>query len=144
MPGILIVDDNTDILEVMELLLSTRGFTVRTITRCEETLEKIKSFKPDVILLDVSLEYGIDVRNICKKLKEDKNLKHIPIILFSALTGFEYYSQYCKADDFIQKPFDVLELISVINKHLKPVSFVRPNATIQEQINNQFPITVVN
>ena len=118
MAKILIVDDDKDILEVVKLLLTTHDYIVQTIFDPEETLEQIRTFNPDVILLDVNIGQH-DGREICKQLKSETTIKHIPVILFSAMPGLEEAYPECEATDFIEKPFDAFELIKKIEKHLK-------------------------
>src|SRR5664279_3380733 len=105
MSKILVVDDDTDILSVMEILLTMKGFEVDVTTRGENTFSKIETFKPDLILLDVLIS-GHDGRTICKKLKSAKETMHIPIIM-------EY-----GADDFIAKPFDVNNQLQKVKHQL--------------------------
>ena len=118
MKKILIVDDDTDILTVVEVLLTTHGYTVHTISEPSGILEDVKTFYPDVILMDVNMGHH-DGREICKLLKSDSVINHIPVILFSALHNLHETHRECEATDFIAKPFDALELIKIIEKHLK-------------------------
>ena len=115
MKRILIVDDNPDVLQVMQLLLTSRDFAVDVTTKGEETQERIDTFLPDLIFLDVYL-CGLDGRDICKKIKIDDATKHIPVILFSAnnITGTTLDESL--ADDFIAKPFDIHDLLVKVNK----------------------------
>ena len=83
MHKILVVDDDQSILDSMEIALSLKDYEVETTTRGEETFSKIRSFKPDLIFMDVYLS-GMDGREITKKIKEDENTKDIPVIIFSA------------------------------------------------------------
>jgi DNA-binding response OmpR family regulator len=118
MSKILVVDDDIDILSVMEILLSMKGFDVEVISKGENTIPKIESFKPDLILLDVLIS-GHDGRAICKQLKANKSTSHIPVIMFSAHPGAAATIGDYGADDFIAKPFDVNNLMQKVNSHLK-------------------------
>ena len=117
MSKILVVDDDLDILVVMEILLSMKGFEVDVTSRWEQTFDKIKTFKPDLILLDVLIS-GNDGRIICKQLKSEEDTKKIPIIMFSAHPSASATIHEYGADDFIAKPFDVKDLMEKVNKHL--------------------------
>src|SRR5258708_27227845 len=117
MSKILVVDDDLDILVVMEILLSMKGFEVDVTAKWENTFDKIESFKPDLILLDVLIS-GNDGRTLCKQLKSQPNTKHIPIIMFSAHPSAAATINEYGADDFIAKPFDVNDLLAKINKQL--------------------------
>lgn len=117
MSRILVVDDDTDILSVMEILLTMKGFEVEVTAKGENTVPKIYSFKPDLILLDVLIS-GHDGRTICKQLKSDKATQHIPVIMFSAHPGAAATISDYGANDFIAKPFDVNHLLRKVNEQL--------------------------
>ncbi|MEO9004685.1 MAG: response regulator [Ginsengibacter sp.] len=117
MSRILVVDDDTDILSVMEILLTMKGFEVEVTAKGENTVPKIYSFKPDLILLDVLIS-GHDGRTICKQLKSDKATQHIPVIMFSAHPGAAATISDYGANDFIAKPFDVNHLLQKVNEQL--------------------------
>jgi DNA-binding response OmpR family regulator len=117
MSKILVVDDDIDILSVMEILLSMKGFDVEVTSRGENTFPKIESFKPDLILLDVLIS-GHDGRAICKQLKSNPSTSHIPVIMFSAHPGAATTIADYGADDFIAKPFDVNNLMKKVNDQL--------------------------
>ena len=118
MSKILVVDDDVDILSVMEILLSMKGFDVQVTSKGENAFPKAESFKPDLILLDVLIS-GYDGRTICKQLKSHKETSHIPVIMFSAHPGAAATIADYGADDFISKPFDVSNLMSKVNKQLE-------------------------
>lgn len=115
MPKILIVDDNLDVLQIMQLLLGSRGFEVITTNNGEETYDLTNTFQPDLIFIDIHLG-GMDGRDISKKLKTEEETKHIPIILFSANIIRGTTLSDSLADEFISKPFDIHELLLKVNK----------------------------
>jgi DNA-binding response OmpR family regulator len=117
MSKILVVDDDLDILVVMEILLSMKGFEVDVTAKWENTFEKIRVFKPNLILLDVLIS-GNDGRTICRQLKSQKDTKDIPIIMFSAHPSAAATIREYGADDFIAKPFDVNDLLAKVNSQL--------------------------
>ena len=117
MRKILIVDDNPDILQVMQLLLGTRGFDIDVTTQGEETFSRIDSFQPDLVFLDIHLA-GIDGRDICKQLKSSENYTGLPVILFSANQIKNSSIIESQADAFISKPFDIVDLVDQINSLL--------------------------
>jgi DNA-binding response OmpR family regulator len=114
MNRVLIVDDNYDILWVVEVILKRYGFDVMTTLKGEEVLSKTKTFSPQLILLDVFLS-GIDGIDVCNTLKSTPETRDIPVIMISAHTNFKEVKKFCKADDFISKPFDANELVRKIN-----------------------------
>ena len=117
MKRILVVDDDIDILTVVQLVLETNGFEVVALSNWQQIYTQIEAFKPDLILLDVSLGTQ-DGRNLCKQIKSDKKTKDISIILFSANHNVEKSVSECLADSFISKPFDINDLIQGINNEL--------------------------
>jgi DNA-binding response OmpR family regulator len=114
MKKVLIVDDNSDILWVVETILKRYGFEVLSTLKGEEVLAKTKKYNPQLILLDVFLS-GIDGIEVCNTLKSTPETKNIPIIMFSAHTNSQDLMKFCKADDFVAKPFDSNELVKKIN-----------------------------
>jgi DNA-binding response OmpR family regulator len=114
MKKVLIVDDNSDILWVVETILKRYGFDVMTTLKGEEVMAKTKKYAPQLILLDVFLS-GIDGIEVCNALKSTPETKNIPIIMFSAHTNSHDVMKFCKADDFVAKPFDSNELVKKIN-----------------------------
>ncbi len=117
MNKILVVDDDLDILVVMEILLTMKGFEVDVTSKWEATFDKIKAFHPDLILLDILIS-GNDGRVLCKQLKTQDDTQQIPIIMFSAHPSAASTIHEYGANDFIAKPFDVNDLLTKVNKHL--------------------------
>lgn len=114
MQKILVVDDDPDILAVTELILSRSGFLITTEQDGGKVLERIETFEPNLVLLDVNLS-PYDGRLICKDLKREYT---IPVILFSANINVQKdYKQY-NADDFIGKPFEISELVEKVKSFL--------------------------
>jgi len=117
---ILIADDETVNLDFFEVMLSKLGFIVEKSDNGIETLEKVKKFRPDLIILD-NIMPGMTGREITKTLKNDPNFKDISIIMLSALddvkdkvAGFE-----AGVDDYITKPFNFTEVLARINAVLR-------------------------
>ena len=116
MKKILIVDDDADILDLVGILLPKHGFIIKTLIDSEDAVQQAAIFKPDLILLDINI--GSDGKEICKQLKSPGSLlKNVPVILFSGAGDLEKQMAECKADGFIQKPFDLLQLVDMIRQH---------------------------
>lgn len=113
MRRLLVVDDNTDLLSAMESLVSLYNFTVQTATNHKTLLEKIESFKPDIVLIDVLLA-GENGKDICRALRENPANKEMTLILFSASPKDLLDFKECRADGVIEKPFGIKELIQQI------------------------------
>jgi CheY-like chemotaxis protein len=118
MGKVLIIDDDKEILTVVDLILSQHGFIVQSTFKWQETIDKIESFHPDLILMDVSLGRQTDGRDICEYIKTDTEARNIPIILFSAISDISQTYPACQAVDFIAKPFDAEAMISKIQSYL--------------------------
>ena len=108
---ILIVDDEPDILRLTSLRLKKLGFDVITAVNGKEAVRVVKSEKPDLILLDLALPL-MSGDEVCRKLKNDEKVKHIPIILFTAHsdTMTAEKAKELGADDYVVKPFHSEEL----------------------------------
>ena len=112
---ILVVDDEQDILEIVRATLKTKGYEVDVAHDGEEGLARIKTHKPDLVILDLMMpqKSGLEV---CKDLKKDPSTADIPVIVLTALgkqsgKDEEFWRLGLKVDDFIQKPFDPLNLL---------------------------------
>jgi len=116
---ILIVDDEPDILMLTSIRLKKLGFNVITAVDGREAVHVVKSKEPDLVLLDLILPV-VNGTDVCKKIKNDEKLKHIPIILFTAHsdTMTAEKAKRFGANDYIVKPFDPDELIAKIDKAL--------------------------
>ena len=117
MHKLLLIDDDEDISAMLYLILGSK-FEVAIINKSENIFNKVRSFLPDLILLDVFLT-GYDGRVICKQLKFHPAYKHIPVILVSGHTDVVNSITKYGADDFIEKPFNAETLIAKIDMHLK-------------------------
>ncbi len=118
MPRLLIVDDDMDLLMVVKSLLHKKGFKVSVFSDWDKAWEAIKTYDPQLIILDVFLN-GVDGLEICKRLKSSTYTRHIPIIIFSSYPRVAETAIYeFGADDFIAKPFEVNDLVKKIHKVL--------------------------
>jgi two-component system alkaline phosphatase synthesis response regulator PhoP len=113
---ILVVDDEIYIVHILDFSLGMEGYSVVTALDGEQALEKARTEKPDLIVLDIMMP-KLDGYETCKRLKADDATKAIPVILLSAKgrnvdqkVGFEV-----GADDYITKPFSPRKLVERIN-----------------------------
>ena len=117
---IVIVEDEELIREELKTLLINAGYVVDCVTNFAKTIDYIKSAFPDLILLDIMLP-GEDGLEILKKLKNSSKTKDIPVIMVTA-KGSEYDKVVgldSGADDYVTKPFGMMELISRIKAVLR-------------------------
>ena len=117
MKKILVVDNDIDALNVVKVVLTDHHFIVKTISRWQIVSKTVKTFMPDLILLDIDLE-GKDGSEICKDLKDKEETKHLPVILFSGHRMPEEYLKACDAQGFLAKPFGPAGLLKIISENL--------------------------
>ena len=118
MSKILIIDDSIDLLEALQFFLESKGYEVKCVPTAESVLSSIKSFSPDLVILDIFLN-GYDGREICNKLRSLSETKHLCIILFSASDkDVLRYKQY-GADGYLPKPFGLNDIIEKIESTLE-------------------------
>ena len=106
---ILAIDDDTDILNIITLILGKKGYHVITDPTGDSVTGMKKPF-PDLIILDVALN-GYDGREICKQLKSNKLTTTIPVLFFSANLDLAAICAEYKANDHLTKPFEIKDLI---------------------------------
>lgn len=114
--SVLVCDDDEGIIDVTTIILEDKGYKVIPINNCQEIFAKIEKSKPDVILLDLWMP-NLTGEEITKELKKNKKLKNIPVIIVSASKDTEKVAKAAGADDFICKPFDIVELENMVEKH---------------------------
>lgn len=117
MKKILVVDDDIDILTLVKMTLTMNGYETEILSRWESIDHTINRFKPDLILLDVSLG-GADGREICRRLKSQEDTERIPVILFSANIEMEKSLENCNAQAFISKPYDLNYFLQTIRSNI--------------------------
>ena len=113
LPKILLVDDEGDFLRVITIMLRQMDFDVYSISDCTEIYTIVKSFKPDLIILDIRLGKH-DGREICRELKNSAETRAIKILLHSAFSEIKEDYKICGADDYILKPYSMPELVEKI------------------------------
>jgi two-component system, OmpR family, phosphate regulon response regulator PhoB len=118
-PKILIVEDDPDISSLLDFNLQKAGYQTFQAASGEEALLSAQKYPPDLVLLDLLLP-GLDGLEVCRRMKRDPALQHIPIVMVTAkgeemdrVVGLEL-----GADDYVVKPFSVREIILRIQKQL--------------------------
>ena len=142
LPQILLVDDNPDLCNYIQRLLSQK-YQIKSVNSGLAALESIREQKPDLVITDVIMPElnGLELLQI---LRHDPDTQRIPIILLSAraeenarIEGLE-----AKADDYLIKPFSARELLARVQSILE-MTQLRQEATIREQelINTKARVT---
>jgi DNA-binding response OmpR family regulator len=106
---VLVVDDEWELRNLLTEFLTGEGYDVIQASNGEEALELAEKEEPQVILLDVKMP-GIDGIEVCRRLKEEDKTRFIPIIMVTALEDRDVDAFVEGADDFVIKPFSLVEL----------------------------------
>jgi DNA-binding response OmpR family regulator len=139
--SILIIEDSDKFRSTILQLLSD-DYNVIGVNDASKGLASCESFKPDIILLDIMLPGNIDGFSFLRIIKKDKSLAHIPVIIISALASNDKITEGLKlgANDYLIKPFDLIQLDLKIKNQLSISSNLRENILIEQHI----PFTINN
>ena len=117
---ILVADDDADVVELVSFNLKRAGYTVGTASNGVEALKKVRSFAPDLILLDVMMP-ELDGLEVCEILRRDSETASIPVLMLTALSSElgRMASLGSGATDFLSKPFSPRVLLGRIENLLQ-------------------------
>ena len=123
---IVVVDDDQDIRDSLQVILEGRQYTVVTAADRTEGMEKIKTEKPDLAILDVMMSTWEDGFEMARELKKDSQFKDMPILMLTGVknkTGIDFKSTagdpaWCPVDGFLEKPVEPDVLVQEIQKLL--------------------------
>jgi CheY-like chemotaxis protein len=126
---ILVVDDDPDLVEVMRLTLEAKGYQVYSAASGADGLEKVQEVHPDLIILDVMMDYTTEGFQVSLRLRspdpdsEYAPYQDIPILMLTALHSttplrFGPDDDYLPVDDFVEKPLEPGELVEKVEKLL--------------------------
>jgi two-component system, sensor histidine kinase and response regulator len=116
---ILVIDDQETNVHVLGTMLGQQGFEIVAATDGEDALRQIGARPPDLVLLDVLMP-GIDGFEVCRRIRERQETKHIPIIFLSSADDKDFVVRALGAGgvDYVTKPFHKAELVSRVRTHL--------------------------
>lgn len=117
MKKILIVDDSLDILDILRTLLESKEYEVITASDGEQGMERAKSDKPDLIILDIMMP-KMDGYTFIKTKKRDQDIKDIPVIILTGKTEMVDLFLVEGVSDYLVKPFDHKVLLGLVAKFL--------------------------
>ena len=122
---VLAVEDNPDISHLIRSALTRARIGITLLANGQTALEHLAEKSYDLVLLDYHLP-GLDGIEVCRRIKADPRLQHLPVILITGQTDYSYQleAKQAGAVEFIEKPFSVLFFIERVKKHLPP-----PDAT---------------
>lgn len=117
---ILIADDNEQNRELLEAYLVDGHYEIEMSFDGHSTLEKVKSFQPDIVLLDIMMP-KLSGYEVCQQMKADKETHDIPILMVTALNEMGDIEKAVAAgcDDFLTKPVNRLELTTRVRSLLR-------------------------
>ena len=117
---VICIEDEQEMIDLVQLILGRRGFTVEGANGGLEGLEKVQKRKPDLVLLDLMMP-DMDGWEVYQRMKSDEELRDIPVIVITAkaqsidkVLGLHI----AKVDDYITKPFGPQELLESVEKIL--------------------------
>ena len=118
---ILFIEDETEMIDLIRIILGRKGFDVEGATGGEDGLKKVHERKPDLVLLDLMMP-DIDGWEVYQQMKADETTRDIPVIIVTAkaqnidkVLGL----QIAKVDDYISKPFSPEDLLSSVERVLE-------------------------
>ncbi len=121
---ILVVDDDPDFTETLKVVLESKQYSVVTASDRAEGMEKIRTDKPDLVILDVMMSTWQDGFEMSRELKKDPQYKDIPILILTAVkgrTGIGFKSTagdptWLPVDGFLDKPVEPQILLAEVKK----------------------------
>ena len=132
---VFVVDDNEEVLMILRKSLISAGYQVQVCSEPKKAIQMIKSFWPDVLVLDLLMP-DVGGLEICEMLNKDRQTQGIPIIVASGLNKYaDIKKAYCSGTVcYLAKPFRMTELLEEINKFLAYKSEFPPvNACSQRE-----------
>lgn len=121
---ILLLDDDTNILKLLDISLTKAGYDVHTASRAEDALEIANKIEPDLIISDINMP-EMDGIEFCWMIRENSKVSLVPIILLTSMKDpdFEIRGYRAGADDYLLKPIDRSVLLhhvqNLINRNQK-------------------------
>lgn len=117
---VLAVEDHPEIGDLIRAALTRARIEATLITTGEEALAVVRAQPFDLILLDIALP-GMNGLEVCRQLKADMSLRHIPVIFVSGQTSKAYHdaARRLGAVDFIEKPFELLDFLARVMGQLR-------------------------
>ena len=121
---ILVVDDDEDIRDSMQAILETKQYTVAVASSKNEAMEKAKTEKPDLFILDVMMDTWQDGFDMARELKQDPQFKDTPILMLTGVkqkTGIDFKPSagdavWMPVEGFLEKPIDPEIMLDEVEK----------------------------
>lgn len=146
MAKILVVDDDPDFVNLTRRILQSQNYEVLTASNGEKALAAMRNKeRPDLVLLDIMMAYILDGLDVSREMAGDAELKDIPVIMVTSLTGARTQmslpsEEYIPVEDWIHKPIDPDQLLARIEAALKKsVSLERARIPDSREVSVQEP-----
>lgn len=117
---VLVGDDDADILGFLERALSRFHVSITSVSDGATALRLVADLRPNLVLLDVLMP-EVDGTEVCRRMRADENLAHIPVVLVSALDAdeLERLADQAGANDCLAKPVDLGALLNVVGEYIR-------------------------
>jgi CheY-like chemotaxis protein len=124
MERILVIDDDPIFVKSTTAILEAHGYQVESASNREEGLAKMNEQKPDLLLLDVMMDWVLDGVSISREMMAERDLRRIPIVMVTSIMNSEYrgvfpQDEYLHIDSWLNKPCPPDKLVSEIEKTLE-------------------------
>ena len=124
MERILVIDDDPIFVKSTTAILEAHGYEVESASNREEGLAKMSEQKPDLLILDVMMDWVLDGVSISREMMAESDLRRIPIVMVTSIMNSEYrgvfpQDEYLHIDSWLNKPCPPDKLVAEIEKTLE-------------------------
>jgi len=125
-PGILIIDDDPEFVEITKAILETKPYKVSCAYDADEGFAKLEEHIPDAIILDIMMGKGAEGFIFARKIRKDPRYANIPILMLTSMreqTGFDFpgeriHPKFLPIDEYVEKPVEPQVLLEKIERQL--------------------------
>lgn len=128
---IVVLDNDSRILDVMQEALNYEGYEVNTFEETDDILSLVNKIKPDLLIVDYILN-GINGGEMCKAVKNNPYTSKLPVIIFSAYPKVLQSLGFYGCDAFLPKPCDLKEMINKVSDLLTNNQKLRVNTQLNQ------------
>ena len=125
---VLVVDDEPMLRETLGNMLSDEGYVVDLAIDGESALDRVHAFRPDAILLDLMMP-GMNGRQFLQALRDEPRYRDVPVLIMTAVHGLEVNLANVGANELVEKPFDVEDLLNKVALAVYRSRSTSPNVT---------------
>lgn len=111
---ILVIDDDLDIGKMLQMMLEYKDYGVTFLNRANQTEEVLRKNDFDLVILDMLIG-NVNGTTVCRSIKNNQSFAHTPVLMISALPDARQTCLDAGANEFIAKPFEMQELLSIVH-----------------------------